>query len=152
MSQLIQFHFLQISIMKNFWYIVLLGFILQCFTTSVLAGQHGHQGTSIAHILAAGLIVQLLSKGHGGHGHGGHSSGRHAGGSFAGPAYANANSWLHETRMSPEATLASSAWAQRAPMDVTYSHSQYKEPLMESYNIPYYQQQPYTHPMSHGIW
>lgn len=135
--------------MKNFWYIVLLGFILHCFTTSVLAGQHGHQGSNIAQILAAGLIVQLLSKGS--HGGGG-SSGRHAGGSFAGPSYANAHSWLHETRMSPEATLASSSWAQRAPMDVTYSHSQYKEPLMESYNIPYYHQQPYTQPMSHGIW
>lgn len=149
MFQLMQFHFLQISTMKNFWYIVLLGFILQCFTNSVLAGQHGHQGSNIAQILAAGLIVQLLSKGH--HGGGG-SSGRHAGGSFAGPAYANAHSWLHESRMRPEATLASSSWAQRAPMDITYSHSQYKEPLMESYNIPYYHQQPYTQPMSHGIW
>ena len=131
--------------MKNFWYIAVLGIILQCFTTSVFAGHHGNQGSNIAQILAAGLIVQLLSKGHH-HGHG--SSGRHAGGNY--PLYAN--SWQHDARVTPEATLASSTWAQRAPMDVAYSHSQYKEPLMESYNVPYYHQQPFTQQMSHGIW
>lgn len=132
--------------MKNFWSVLILVAILQALTISVMAGGNHHgQGSNIAHILAAGLIVQLLSRGGGGVG--GFGGGRHAGGSDY-PAYAN--SWMHESRLSPEATLASSTWAQRAPMDIAYSQSQYKEPLLESYNMPYYYQQPQAH--SAGLW
>lgn len=131
--------------MKNCWSILLLAVILQSLTLSILAGHHGH-GSNIAHILAAGLIVQLLSRS--GHHH---QSARHGGGGLGMHSqyspYGQA-SWLEESRMTPESTLASSSWAQRAPLDLAYQQSSYKEPLMESYNVPYY----YQNPQPAGIW
>ncbi|GFV35653.1 hypothetical protein TNCV_3769301 [Trichonephila clavipes] len=126
--------------MKSFWKICL---VLLSLLAGVI-GHHHHQGSNLAHILAAGLIVQMLSH-HGHHKH--HHHGHHHHESRHNPVYSHHQHQQYQYR-TPEWGGQESRirqdmfagqgnpWAYGSQMNVGFPQAQFTEPTMAAYNAP----------------
>ncbi|CAL1278210.1 unnamed protein product [Larinioides sclopetarius] len=145
--------------MKAFWKICI---IFSTILGSVFAHHH-HQGSNLAHILAAGLIVQMLSHHghhkhhhHGHHHHGHHHHGHHHHGheSRHNPGYAayqhqqyRTPEWVvqQETRIKPDLfPEQKNPWAHNQQMNFGFPQGHLQPPALDAFNVPslYSQHQP----------
>ncbi|XP_035209712.1 forkhead box protein A2-like [Stegodyphus dumicola] len=140
--------------MKSCWAVLLLLVILQNLALSALGGHHHHGNSNLAHILAAGLIVQLLAsagkhKHHHHHGHHHEHEARHNeigyGHEEALPYHGQEWNNPSDGGLQTQPSFATGSWA-RTPLDLAYARSRFEEPLLESYNVPYF------YPPPSGMW
>ncbi|GBO25091.1 hypothetical protein AVEN_155663-1 [Araneus ventricosus] len=134
--------------MKAFWKTCIIFFAI---LASVFAHHH-HQGSNLAHILAAGLIVQMLShQGHHKHHHHGHHHHGHE--SRHNPGYA---AYQHQQYRTPEWPVQEARiqpnlfpeqrnpWSHNQQMNFEFPRGHIHQSGMAAFNVPslYSQHQP----------
>ncbi|KAF8767173.1 hypothetical protein HNY73_020164 [Argiope bruennichi] len=139
--------------MKSFWKTCI---IFLALFASVLAYHHHQQGSNLAHILAAGLIVQMLSHHghhkqhhhghhHHGHHHHGHESRHNSGYALYKHQQYRAPEWpVQEARIQPDLFAGqANSWIHNQPMNFGFPQGQFPHSPMEAFNVPsiYSQQQ-----------